>query len=134
MGILWFSCAARYLFWWNPAAYLMAQKGEHRMELQCDRLMCQHLSRAEQLSHLNAIAKMIKPGSPNEDKIPMGFVGQISKKLLLQRFRLALHPQNALSRKAFTPIASPCILVFLASCCFIVQPATPPPLENTYET
>lgn len=124
----------RCLFWWNPAAYLMARKGEHLMELQCDRLVCQHLSRAEQLSYLSAIAKMIKPGSPNEDKIPVGFVGQISKKLLLQRFRLALHPQNSLSRKAFALIAILCILVFLASYCFIVQPATPPPLENTYET
>ena len=41
----------RCLFWWNPAAYLMARKGEHLMELECDRLVCQHLSSAEQLRH-----------------------------------------------------------------------------------
>ena len=70
----------RCLFWWNPAAYLMARKGEHLMELECDRLVCQHLSSTEQLSYLNAIKKMIQPGSPNGDKIPMGFVGRTSKK------------------------------------------------------
>ncbi|MFR0733544.1 MAG: hypothetical protein ACLSHU_04415 [Oscillospiraceae bacterium] len=50
------------------------------MELECDRLVCQHLSSTEQLSYLNAIKKMIQPGSPNGDKIPMGFVGRTSKK------------------------------------------------------
>lgn len=54
----------RCLFWWNPAAYLMARKGEHLMELECDRLVCQHLSSTEQLSYLNAIKKMIQPGLP----------------------------------------------------------------------
>lgn len=116
----------RCLFWWNPAAYLMARKGEHLMELECDRLVCQHLSSAEQLSYLNAIKKMIQLGSPNGDKIPMGFVGRTSKKMLLQRFRVALHPQCALSRKALVLIAILCVLAFLASYCFILQPASHP--------
>lgn len=120
----------RCLFWWNPAAYLMARKGEHLMELECDRLVCQHLSSTEQLSYLNAIKKMIQPGSPNGDKIPMGFVGRTSKKMLLQRFRVALHPQRALSRKALILIAILCVLAFLASYCFILQPASHPTSED----
>ncbi len=100
------------------------------MELECDRLVCQHLSSTEQLSYLNAIKKMIQPGSPNGDKIPMGFVGRTSKKMLLQRFRVALHPQRALSRKALILIAILCVLAFLASYCFILQPASHPTSED----
>lgn len=125
----WFSLPALPILV-EPRCLFDGPEGRAPDGTECDRLVCQHLSSTEQLSYLNAIKKMIQPGSPNGDKIPMGFVGRTSKKMLLQRFRVALHPQRALSRKALILIAILCVLAFLASYCFILQPASHPTSED----
>lgn len=131
---LWFKLLLRILkclLWWNPAVYLLSSSADQMMELRCDDKACAGLTEKEQMEYLQTILQLLDFKSTIHKQLAAGFAVQTDDAQLTQRFQFVLARQkSAKATWRLVICCALCCLVFWASYVFILQPYTPPPMEE----
>ncbi len=126
LGIQTVTC----MLWWNPVMYLLCHSVEQLLELRCDQRVCGRLEESEQLNYLQTLIKLARNSSPEHTNIILGYTGS-SEANITQRFQMMTQVKiTSRERIKFFAGLIACILLFVASYCFILQPGTAPPINE----
>lgn len=135
-GDTWYKLAIQILvclLWWNPAVYLLRLSVSQLLELRCDSRACHFLSSKERFDYSAVLLKSIRNTLNTPKKmISSGFVGNFDSLYTKQRIKVLMAPVvPKRSALATILIACICVLLYVGSYSFIVQPAyTPSDVEN----
>lgn len=121
--------------WWHPVIYLLNKSIEQMLELRCDACACANLTKEAQYSYLETLIRLAKSHCEHTPPLSVNYVGNSDEKNLIQRFQLIIA-----SNRRTTPHAKVvfgmilCIVLFITSYCFIIQPWYAPPPETAFYT
>ena len=117
------------ILWWNPAVYLLRQSVIQLLELRCDDRACRTLTENARAEYTAVLIKSLKiVANKPKSALASCFVGNYYKAFIRQRIKVLLSPppsKPALWKSLLT--TSICILLFIGSYTFILQPAAAPP-------
>lgn len=119
-------------FWWNPAFKELYNEVTHALEMHSDKKVCYILDKQQQVSYLNAIAKVISNlnGEKNVSTVLCSFVEDGDYKKLEQRFKMILEG-NYCNKGGRNIFVIPLIcFVFALSYMFVPQPYSEPDIEK----
>lgn len=116
--------------WWNPVMYLLNRSVEQLLELRCDQRVCGHLGKSEQYDYMQTLINLARINSPRLSNVVLGYTGD-SEANITQRFQLMTQTRTTpVERMRLYVGLIACILLFISSYCFILQPNTGPPTEE----
>lgn len=127
-----------YVFWWNPAVYLLKKDLEQVLEIKCDLSVVAAMNAAEKAQYLRVILLHMKHSEAKIIPFPTGQVsllGHKPKSHIEERFR---YVQQS-SKRTNCPALQACFLaaaVFLfgISYCFVFQSQFEAPMEEIVTT
>lgn len=134
-GDLWYILGIRLLvclLWWNPAVYLLHRSVIQLLELRSDQLACQSLNMEEKVNYSAVILEQLRNALGKEKGlVSAGFIGISEKRYLKHRIKLLTSSSHKKTSPWMTSmIVAICILLFVGSYMFIVQPAALPDDPN----
>lgn len=134
-GDLWYILGIRLLvclLWWNPVVYLLHRSVIQLLELRSDQLACQTLSMEEKINYSAVILKQLRSALGKEKRLILtSFIGVSEKRYLKHRIKLLTSPPHKKASPWMTGvIVAVCMLFFVGSYTFIVQPAALPDDPN----
>lgn len=135
---LWIKLAFQFLvclMWWNPAVYLLRRSISQLLELRCDRIACRSMTETERTDYTAVLLQVLHSDNfINPTKaISAGFAGHSNKAFFKQRIHLLLSNVSArTSRRLTVTTLVVCLLLYLGSYAFIVQPAALPPMDKEH--
>lgn len=119
--------AVTCILWWNPVMYLLCHSVEQLLELRCDQRVCGHLEESGQLNYLQTLINLAQNSSPEHTNIILGYTGS-SEANIMQRFQMMTQAKTtSRERIKFFAGLAVCVLLFIASYSFILQPGAAPP-------
>lgn len=123
LGIQTVTC----MLWWNPVMYLLCHSAEQLLELRCDQRVCGHLEESEQLNYLQTLINLAQNSSPEHTNIILGYA-ESSEANIMQRFQIMTQTKTTSGERIkFFAGLTVCVLLFIASYSFILQPGAIPP-------
>lgn len=120
--------------WWNPVMIPLNQSIEQMLELRCDHHVCTKLTEEEQLVYLETLIHLAKYHSNELLPLSLGYIGSNDSDRIIQRFEIILSDKSKrIPDRQVIIVILLCILLFLISYLFILQPWTEPPsiVENS---
>lgn len=116
--------------WWNPVMYLLTRSVEQLLELRCDQRVCGHLEKLEQYDYMQTLINLARNNSPRLSNVVLGYTGDSEAKIM-QRFEIMAQPKaTSGERVRFFAGIIICVLLFVASYSFIIQPGVAPPTDE----
>lgn len=119
--------------WWNPVMRLLNNSIEQMLELRCDQRVCRDLSSEAQLSYLQTLLRLVEINSKEPSPLSLGYIGGSDNEYIVQRFNFIIK-YNKKTPPTIKVVCGAilCIVLFVASYCFILQPwyAPPPEVQN----
>ena len=130
-GDLWIKTGfqvMRGILWWNPIMPMLNQSIGQLLELRCDQQVCKHLSRSGQMSYMETLIKLMRNGTAGFAEAYVGYLGYDNDEIMTQRFQmLLLGKPNLTERIRLFVCYALCLLMFIVSYGFILQPWDPSP-------
>lgn len=121
---------ATCVLWWNPVMYLLYRSVEQLLELRCDQRVCKHLEKPEQFDYMQTLINLARNNSPRPSNVVLGYTGD-SEANIMQRFQLMTEAKAIAAERAKLYIGLiMCVLLFIASYCFVLQPGFVPPTDE----
>lgn len=128
-GVILLQC----VFWWNPIIYYLKKSVERIIELRCDARACKSIDERERIAYLQGIVNVLKGSKRKSVKVGVGYVKDNSGAFLQRRFREILEPVKPLSYRTAFILVSVCMIIFILSYSFVIQPAGYPSKKELYE-
>ncbi|MEA4895792.1 MAG: M56 family metallopeptidase [Oscillospiraceae bacterium] len=118
------------LLWWNPLVYLIKEDMDYVLEVNCDRSVVNRLDDAEHVKYVESTINVMKQLASKPQLAPssIGFISADSENIV-QRCELVLFPPKSSSKLVKGIFGSITLALVVLSYAFIVQPATPPPMD-----
>ena len=116
------------ILWWNPAVYLLRRSINQLLELRSDHFACKSLTDFQKTEFASVLLKTLKGTAKHRKKmLTAGFIGHYYSSYLTQRIKMLSSPMpHRCSTKANLLTLFVCLLLYLGSYSFILQPATHP--------
>lgn len=124
------------IFWWNPMVYLLKTDVADILEIKCDMVVTQKFSKTEKLGYLELLYRIAREAPVKTGKRPRMaarfFTRKEKETPLIERFKLITKPIKKPVWVGQAIVIAVSIGIWLASYCFILQPAFDPPEEDIY--
>ncbi|NLV86802.1 MAG: M56 family metallopeptidase [Clostridiales bacterium] len=124
------------LLWWNPLVYMMKANMDNILEISCDRLVVDGMDDSERVKYVESTTKVMRQMADKMPQLALSSVGFIAAdtEAIVQRCELVLFPPKRFSSRTKYILGTAILCLTIFSYAFVVQPDTPPPIEEGHFT